>query len=1229
MEIKDANNNVILSEDRETYPDKYFVVADSSYHYQEIMGDNNIVLNFSLTYYYDFPVGCTVLFHGQLYTMMEIFNVTKINNRQYDYTLTFESAQKVMSRYKFRNMVDGRLNFTLTAKPQEFLQHIVDNINARTNGGWLVGDFISSAEKTQSFSHNSIIDALNSVAQLFDTEYEIDSALRVINLKKVEYYKDTTSPLILSYGKGNGFKSGVARQKGSETAIDVLWVEGGERNIDQSKYTYTKVIEGQEQTLHANKLRLPKNLSFYYTPPADDTSKGTLAVSNSTAEGRRLIASGLYAAWDGQESSDVMAVTTDEDGFGVSRRRADWVNDGYEDSVDLTDVYPKKLLYVQTAELEGYADNDREQYSKRFWNIIATTSDGSLIPNYNDCMIAGQEVTIVFNTGMLAGKEFNLSDLANENALDGNKPKCYNTNRKLFKICPTSIDGIVMPDLPLTDIHGDPIVDVDGKYGTGYVPAVGDEFAVFHVNLPQEYIYEAERDLLLEACHYLYKHSQVEIEFSGTVDDAWSKSKWADIEERIRLGSYIRFYDNAFCQEGRDIRILNIKTYLNNPHAPELTLSNTTVSLGVSSELKKIPQSEQYTRNVVEYTERDIIRYTEKTFTATEDALDQLDEDAKNFREETAQNFSDTYDYIDFNDNQLNDYIDQEHDINEEQGRTLDEHGDAIELHGEDISRIDKDVNDPISGLKTKLQEEENKTAEMAENWQKNFDDGITPTTIKTMDFLCGDRSLQFELGECTNIDSTTLEVLQWTKTQAVDIINGKQLGFNAETNTMYLPEIHCCHKVYNSEYVWQDDEQLTGHSQPKGGTGKIKYPYWWIEAKAEVLDPDDTDLLYIYIMADGNPTKPSGFGKMLGSHSSPNAQWVLSKVQLAITNTAKTKYFFLYGMLDCNRAVGKMSGYTSITGNEITTGTIKSADGNTYFDLEHSIIGGQIKISDGTIQNELILGTKNTPNKGGMTGRNIYLQDAVAAFQGRAVRFWIGNESRLETLSNGKIGLFDAEIVFFVDGSFYFKKRKTTGNEFWYDAINNKFSTYGKTEIRSTLKVNSTAEIGSNTTIGGMLTVASKIVAGAINTSHILRGWIWNQKKLGNTEWLGVAPMTLWHGFINFNGNPTSCFLGEGTDRRVSIYRQGQDANSNKFNIRIWYYADGKAAEITLPQGVNRNNCLIYANQYRHNTATTDYFMYFNVKWMDSNNKFLLVGSWDGDREKIQPCLLTIMYVC
>ena len=65
MEIRDAQGNIILSEDREQHPDKYFVVADSSYRYEEIRTITPVVLNFSLAYHIKLSVGCKINFENK------------------------------------------------------------------------------------------------------------------------------------------------------------------------------------------------------------------------------------------------------------------------------------------------------------------------------------------------------------------------------------------------------------------------------------------------------------------------------------------------------------------------------------------------------------------------------------------------------------------------------------------------------------------------------------------------------------------------------------------------------------------------------------------------------------------------------------------------------------------------------------------------------------------------------------------------------------------------------------------------------------------------------------------------------------------------------------------------------------------------------------------------------------------------------------------------------------
>ena len=529
-------------------------IADSSYLYKEIMGDNNIVLNFSLPYFVDFPVGSWIAFSGVNYTTLELGNVTKQNERWYDYTLTFESPQKSLTRYKFRNHVDGRLNFTLTAKPQEFLDHICRNMNMDgRDSGWEVGDCIVATEKTISFSHNTILDALNSLAETFGTEWEIIG--KKISLKKVEYNRDEQSVLELSYGKGNGFISGISRQLSGEKAVDVLWTEGGERNIDSLTYTYSK----SGQTYHANKLRLPRSENFIFIP-----SNGNVDASGNVERGTLLTAA-EWAAADRSVYKEFMPVRTDADGFGIRRSKIVEVNDeeeyvdgfinnGYEESLSAENVYPHKVLTVTRV-----SESDHDNH---FWEIVAAQNT----VDYKQCLIGGEDATIIFQTGMLEGKEFNWS--------------AYYHSDKQFDIVPQAIDGITMPDRD-----------------SGYHPQVGDEFAVFHVNLPQEYIREAELELLLTGCEYLYQHGEVEVEFNGTIDSIWANRIWDSISAQIRLGGYVNFTDNALCRDGKRMRILSIKQYITNPHAPEITLSNSSVTQGISAEFKKISTNQVAARS--------------------------------------------------------------------------------------------------------------------------------------------------------------------------------------------------------------------------------------------------------------------------------------------------------------------------------------------------------------------------------------------------------------------------------------------------------------------------------------------------------------------------------------------------------------------------------------------------------------------------------------------------------
>lgn len=143
MKIYDKTNRIILD----------ITVDDNSYRNRSIMADHNLTLYYSLPEHIEIPVGAYCEFEGQRYTLLLPGQFKMKHTRLFQYTVVFSSDQDKAKIWKFRNPVDGRLKFPLTAKPKEHLQMFVDNMNRRDTG-WEVGDCIDDVEKLITYDHD-------------------------------------------------------------------------------------------------------------------------------------------------------------------------------------------------------------------------------------------------------------------------------------------------------------------------------------------------------------------------------------------------------------------------------------------------------------------------------------------------------------------------------------------------------------------------------------------------------------------------------------------------------------------------------------------------------------------------------------------------------------------------------------------------------------------------------------------------------------------------------------------------------------------------------------------------------------------------------------------------------------------------------------------------------------------------------------------------------------------
>lgn len=495
MRIYDKTGEVLLD----------IPVDDDSYRYRAIAQAKKVELRYSLVDHVELPTGTYIEYQGERYTLWYPSDFKKEGTRVFDYTVTFGGNEEILKKYKYKLLSDKpyKLKFVMTATPRMFVELLVDNLNLY-DSGWTVGTVIEAPEKLLSFNHEKCWAVLGRLAEEFDTEFEIVG--KTVHLRKVEYFKD--APVALSYGKGNGFLPGVGRaNQGDNLPVEILYVQGGERNIDYSAY-------GSQTLL------LPKSQELSY-------------------QGRRY--------------------KTDKDGMYVTR--ADRPLSSYnEDSYDASDIYPSRVGTVSETDTESGEDTDGNDVT--FYNFYDSSVPANL--NFEDCLIAGQTMTVIFQTGRLAGREFDVKYIH-----DGRK----------FEIISSEQDGMTLPNASL-------------------YPEVGDKYAIFNISLPAAYVCDnatktgASWDMFREAVRCLYEREERQFTFIGELDGIWAKKNWLAIGTKLVPGGYVDFSDPQFQPDGILIRITGVRDYINRPHSPELELSNTSVGGFLSDELGKLESEE-------------------------------------------------------------------------------------------------------------------------------------------------------------------------------------------------------------------------------------------------------------------------------------------------------------------------------------------------------------------------------------------------------------------------------------------------------------------------------------------------------------------------------------------------------------------------------------------------------------------------------------------------------------
>lgn len=532
------------------------ITSDESVREMEVMGTHTLTLYFALPTFVEIPIGAYCTFEGRRYELLAPQRFAKYGNRKWEYTLTMSAPDGLLTLWKVRNPADGSLEFPYTATPTQHIELLVAILNSHKKEGgatWRVGKCVDAPEKLINYNHTQLSDALPELATLFETEYEITTEneggvdYNTLHLCKVEYFKN--SPIALSYGREGGFLPNLRRENSDKLAVERLFVQGTEENISSAHY---KPLGGE---VGSRRLLLPISQELGYDGElfSDD--------ANYNSVGGKL----FHSSDDGQSIT-----------FADKKDTT-----GNEDSLDCTDIVPAKEIEVVEVEVEKAINSDGEEYNE--YNLILAISKSE---DYRNYQVDGEVAYVVFQSGKLSGREFDIHTRTDD-SLD--IEQVYdNTGAFIgwrYKLVAEEQDGYLMPS------------DV-------WEPAIGDKVKVFGIQLPQSAICDNEErsgaswDMMREAIRVMWERNMGGTYYEGEISTSWVARNWQAIGAKVRIGGYVRFTDPAFEKEGALIRITSVKTYINNSHAPQITLSNEVVRSSVKTTIEQIMGEEVTVDNV-------------------------------------------------------------------------------------------------------------------------------------------------------------------------------------------------------------------------------------------------------------------------------------------------------------------------------------------------------------------------------------------------------------------------------------------------------------------------------------------------------------------------------------------------------------------------------------------------------------------------------------------------------
>lgn len=504
IDVRDIQGNIVKS----------VPITQACQKIEELMVSDYIQLSWNSDSNEELQAGCYIEYNGEKFSLLEPYKPTQKNEVEFTYTPQFKSKVMAWSKVPFffyttnEDKTTKEPDWTLTSNPADFMKCVCDALKNETGDDWTYTiDASLPASASLSFNTVDIFSSLNEIARVFETEWYADKVNNILYLGKASFGESVT----LEVGDNIKVPSVNNTREGYYTRF---YAFGSTRNITQD-YEGSNVNNLVNKRLTLDPVKYPNGYKDIRADLRDGEIFSKVLVFDDVYPSSKLSISSvrnrLMYRVDG--SGNKIQIGTDENGNPIYDQYAIW--------------------YFR---INGFEFDTK--------NIIQ-----------------GQTLSVHFQTGALAGREFELKYYESKQTITTSDGLKFDVQKGDYEILFVEEGNYIIPSL------------------VGLVPSEGDEVILFNIEMPSEYTQSAYDELEAEL------DKEIERLTSNLNNYSFNSNPVAFSENNpnLTIGRNVT-YKNG--DETLNTRVIKLTTQLDFPIEQNITIGNEKIK-GNTQQLKE------------------------------------------------------------------------------------------------------------------------------------------------------------------------------------------------------------------------------------------------------------------------------------------------------------------------------------------------------------------------------------------------------------------------------------------------------------------------------------------------------------------------------------------------------------------------------------------------------------------------------------------------------------------